>query len=91
MSNGYTMDEMKLAIIKAMNSAPISSLRLLKDELWEATMLDPYYYIQRHTINKIRRSQNPDFLEYAANLLIDAGIYYKNERFYFPDDGELDE
>ena len=82
----YTMDEMKSAIIKAMNTAPDSSLKLLRDETWKPTMRDRYYYAQVHTANKIRTTQNPDFLEHAANLLIDAGIYYENGEFYFPEE-----
>jgi len=87
-SNGYTMDEMKSALIKVIK----------RDNEWLLRQASKIFYpinsrdlSNPHKVKDIiRKTQNPDLLEHIANVLIDAGIYFEDGRFYFPDEEELD-
>ena len=87
MSNGYTMDEMKSLLIKAVDSSAYARTYALKKYTFGDENISKFKFKQA-----IRKTQNPDILEQTANILIDGGIYFEDGRFYFPDDyGELEE
>ena len=79
--NIHSIEETRSIILKALDSASddtiyeISSWVFSDDELPKSKIR-----------SRIKDTKNPDLLEQVANLIILAGIYYEDKRFYFPEE-----
>ena len=79
--NTHSIEETRSIILKALDSASddtiyeISSWVFSDDELTKSKIR-----------SRIKDTKNPDLLEQVANLIILAGIYYEDNRFYFPEE-----
>jgi len=79
--NTHSIEETRSIILKALDSASddtiyeISSWVFSDDELPKSKIR-----------SRIKDTKNPDLLEQVANLIILAGIYYEDNRFYFPEE-----
>ena len=82
MSDGQTMNEMKSALIEAIDYTSQN----VTDDVAYCLFLEGKLFPKKMLKERIRETLNPDFLENAANILIDAGIYYENEKFHFPEE-----
>ena len=84
MSAGYTMSEMKSALTEAIDHTSQD----IADDVAYCLFLEGKNFPKKMLKERIWGTLNPDFLENAANILIDAGIYYENEEFHSPPGGE---
>lgn len=82
MTKGYTMNEIKSALVDAIDLISQSQA----DDVAYCLFLEGKNFPKKVLKERIRGTMNPDFLENAANILIDAGIYYENEKFHLPEE-----
>jgi hypothetical protein len=79
--NTYSIEETKSLIIKALDSSSENTIGALASWVFSDNDLT-----KSKMRSRIRDTKNPDLLEQVANLIILAGIYYEDEKFYFPEE-----
>jgi hypothetical protein len=79
--NTYSIEETKSLIIKALDSSSENTIGAIAGWVFSDNELT-----KSKMRSRIRDTKNPDLLEQVANLIILAGIYYEDEKFYFPEE-----
>jgi len=79
--NTYSTEATKSMIVKALDSASDDTIYEIASWIFSDDGLS-----KSKMRSRIKETRNPDLLEQVANLIIMAGIYYEDEKFYFPEE-----